>query len=138
MHFTGLRRNKSAALALLLFPGIVYASPPGAEPEPAVLSGLSVVFKLDVLGGTYGGERWLSKPTFTSLVQPGTVGKVDVKVRGIDTRGNLVHVVPEWTAADPERITVTPRPKGEFRITMKGPGVSRLTVASVEASGDAA
>jgi len=117
---------------LLLLPAVAPAGPGGEEPAMAPLSGLSILFKRDprLLGGTYGGEQWLSPRTFTSAAQPGTVGTVDVRVRGVDTGGRLVEVLPEWTPADPERVTVVPGPNDEYRITVKGPGESTLAVAA--------
>jgi FKBP-type peptidyl-prolyl cis-trans isomerase len=134
-----MRRSKPlASLALLLLCGVVRASAQEAGKAPAVLSDISISFKRDprVLGSTYGGVSWLSPPTFTSAAQPGMVGTVDVKVRGVDARGKLVEIVPQWTAADPDKVTVTPGPKDEFTITVKGPGESKLRVASQGVSKD--
>jgi FKBP-type peptidyl-prolyl cis-trans isomerase len=133
-----MRRPKAVgSLMLLLVCGYARASP--QEPPPAAaLSDISISFKRDprVLGATYGGTSWLSPPTFTSAAQPGMVGTVDVKVRGVDARGKLVEIVPQWTAADPDKVTVAPGQKDEFTITVKGPGESKLRVASQGVSKD--
>jgi len=130
-------RGRSAALAasmLVLLTGAVPASAQQPVRPPPSLTDIRILFKLDPLlsGPTYGGERWLSPATFTSAAQAGTVGTVDVKVRGVDARGRPVNIVPEWTAADPDMVTVTPgqKQKDEFRITVKRAGESKLTVAS--------
>ena len=74
---------------------------------PAELSALSILYKSDsrMVGGTYAAPRWLIGPTFSSTVQPGAVSIVDVKVRGLDATGKLMPVYPDWTVADPDRIT---------------------------------
>jgi FKBP-type peptidyl-prolyl cis-trans isomerase len=58
------------------------------------------------------------------------VGTVDVKVRGVDARGKLVEIVPQWTAADPDKVVVAPGANDEFTITVKGPGETKLRVSS--------
>lgn len=119
-------------LGLVVLAAAVAASARAADPAVPSLTDIRVLFKLDaqLSGPTYGGERWLSPPTFTGGAQAGTVGTVDVKVRGVDARGKAVKIVPEWTAADPGMVTVTPGQKDEFRITVTRAGESTLTVAS--------
>jgi FKBP-type peptidyl-prolyl cis-trans isomerase len=119
-----------AVLSVLLSGGAA-APARSAESAPAVKA-LTVSFKMDSrLGGsTYGGERWLSPPTFATSAQEGTIGTVDVRVVGIDGGGHAVTVAPEWTAADPEMVAVTAPKKNEFRITIRRPGESKLTVAA--------
>jgi DNA-binding CsgD family transcriptional regulator len=133
MVSAGLGRSAALAASMLaLMTGAVQAFARAADPAAASLTDIRVLFKLDprLSGPTYGGERWLSRPTFTSGVQEGTVGKVDVKVQGVDATGRVVSVVPEWTAADPEMVTVTAGENNQFRITVKRPGESKLRVAS--------
>jgi FKBP-type peptidyl-prolyl cis-trans isomerase FklB len=112
--------------------GIVRASSEQANLATSPVAGITVSFKLDarLSGPTYGGERWLSPPTFSSAAQPGKEGTVDVKVRGVDAGGRPVDIVPEWTAADPDMVTVTPGQNDMFKITVKRVGESRLRVAS--------
>ena len=124
-------RGRSSTLTLLVFlAGAVQASPQTTHAAP--LTDITVLFKLDarLSGGTYGGERWLSPPTFTSAAQGGTVGTVEARVKGIDDKGRRVDIVPEWTATHPEMVTVTPGEGDAFRITVKRVGESRLKVAS--------
>jgi hypothetical protein len=104
----------------------------GEGAAPAALSGLSILYKSDsrMVGGTYAAPHWLKKPKFTSAVQPGAMAIVDVKVRGLDATGKLMPVDPDWTVADPDRITVTPGGAGEFRIIVNGAGESTLRVSS--------
>ena len=108
------------------------ATDPAASPTE-----IRLLFKLDprLNGPTYGGERWLSPPTFTSGAQEGSTAAVDVKVQGVDARGRVVAVTPEWTPADPEMVSVT----GEgdrFRIIAKRAGESKLRVAAQGVSMD--
>ena len=136
-------RGRSAMLAASLpllasWTGVTDASAQSADPAGASLTDIRVLFKLDprVSDPTYGGARWLSPPTFTSGAQEGTVGTVDAKVQGVDAAGRTVGVVPEWTAADPEMVTVTSGENDEFRITVKRAGESKLRVASRGVSRD--
>ena len=119
MVSAGLGRSSTLTLSLLLsLAGVVQASTQTTHPT-APLTDITVLFKLDprLSGGTYGGERWLSPPTFTSAAQGGTVGTVDARVKGVDDKGRPVDIVPEWTATNPEMVTVTPGERDEFRIT---------------------
>ena len=119
-------------MSLLLWPGDLPAPPPAQGTVAPSLVGLSISFKLDprLSGPTYGGERWIQPQTFTSALQEGTVATVDVKVRGVGTRGESIAIVPVWTPEDPEMVTVIPGSRGEFRITVRRAGESRLKVAS--------
>jgi FKBP-type peptidyl-prolyl cis-trans isomerase FklB len=120
-----------AASLLVLWTGAADTSAQAPDPADA-LTDLRVSFKLDprVSNPTYGGARWVSPPTFTSGAQEGTVGTVDARVQGVDATGRTVRVVPEWTAADTEMVTVTAGENDEFRITVKRAGESKVNVAS--------
>jgi len=127
------RSKAVASLALVFASGVVAsAQEAGPAPAPAALSDIAIAFKRDprVLGATYGGTTWLSPQTFTSAAQPGTVGTVEVRVRGVDAHGKPVVIVPQWTAADPDKVSVAAGVKDEFTISVKGPGESRLRVAA--------
>jgi len=122
-------------LLMLAFAGSLLALNEGAgtsQAGPAVIADIQVFFKMDprLSGPTYGGEHWFSQPTFTSAAQEGPVGTVDVKVQGIDARGKPLGIVPEWTALDPDMVTVTPGKTGQFRITVKRTGESKLRISS--------
>ena len=121
-----------SGVVLLPAVGSVSAQP---ENETGPLRSIAISFKLDprMSGGTYGGERWVSPPTFTSPAQGGDTATVTAKVEGIDAKGGLVSISPEWTAADPEMVTVAADGK-LYRITVKHPGESRLRVAARGAS----
>ena len=118
-----------AALLSVLLPSIVPASPLLAEPDADSLKAITVTFKLDprLSGGTYGGERWVSPPTYTGASAQDTI---EARVGGTDAKGRPVRISATWTASDPEMVTVTPGQKNEFRITVKRTGECKLTVAS--------
>jgi FKBP-type peptidyl-prolyl cis-trans isomerase FklB len=119
-----------AALLSVLLPRIVPASPTQlAEPDADSLKVITVTFKLDprLSGGTYGGERWVSPPTYTGATAQDTI---EARVGGMNAKGRPVRISATWTASDPEMVTVTPGQKNEFRITVKRTGESKLTVAS--------
>jgi hypothetical protein len=122
----------ATAVFVLGLPILPLAADQPAEPRHHALAAITISFKqgFRVSGGTYGGERWSSRPVFTSSAQAGSVGTVDVRVRGVDVTGRPIEIVPEWTPGDPERVSVAPGPKGGYRITVKGAGESTLTVAS--------
>jgi FKBP-type peptidyl-prolyl cis-trans isomerase FklB len=126
------RRDRFLALAsiLTLWAGAARASAQTTEPAP--LTNIRVLFKLDprLSGPTYGGERWLSPATFTSGAQEGSTATVEVKVQGVDTQGRVVSVVPEWTARDPRMVGVAAIEDNRFRITVSRAGESKLEVAS--------
>ena len=118
-----------AALLLVLLPSIVPASPQLAEPDTNSLEAITVSFKLDprLSGGTYGGERWVSPPTYTGANAQDTI---EARVGGTNANGRPVRISATWTASDPEMVPVTPGQRNEFRITVKRTGESNLTVAS--------
>jgi hypothetical protein len=120
------------------------ASPPKPVPAPSSLPAqagvrLNVSFKLDprLSGGTYGGERWVSPPTFTSVVQEGKEATVDAVVKGLDSRGAPLRIDPNWTAADPSMVIVSPVSPGQtdhVQITVKHVGETKLTIAALGVS----
>lgn len=92
------------------------------------LADVALSFKLDprLSGPTYGGERWVSPPTYT-----GARGQdaVDVRAEGVEPGGRPRPVAPDWIASDPELVTVSPEHGARVTIQVKGPGESRVTVA---------
>ena len=119
----------TGGLMLFLCAGVLVGSAPSEDPRAASPTDIGVLFQFDP-GPTYGGVRWISPPTFTSGAQKGTVGTVRVKVRGMAADGSSVTVVPEWTATDPEMVTVTPAENEEFLISVQRAGESTLRVAA--------
>ncbi|HEU4382873.1 MAG TPA: hypothetical protein VFR85_05140 [Anaeromyxobacteraceae bacterium] len=104
-----------------------------APPAPAPGTRITLSFKIDprVLGPTYGGEKWVSPPTFTGARAQDAV---ETTARAADARGAPVKTDPEWTVSDPELLTVLP-PRGKrVTITAKRPGSSTVTVKAGGAS----
>jgi hypothetical protein len=95
----------------------------------AALTGINVSFKLDprIFSGNYGGERWVSPPTYTGASAQDTV---ESRVDGIDAMGQRVRITPKWTPADPEMVEVSPREGNAVKITVKRAGESKLIVAA--------
>lgn len=138
MISTGGRRwGRGIGVATLMVVCSAHSTVP-AHAATAQVVAISVSFKLDprLSGATYGGELWVSKPTFSSAAQPGKEGTLDVKVRGVDARGSPLDIVPEWTVSEPDMVTVTPGQNGVFQITVKRVGASRLRVTSQGVSKD--
>ena len=102
----------------------------GNEAGPAVLMGITVFFKLDhrMSGPTYGGERWVSPPTFT-FAQGGKQLTIEAKSQGVDAGGRPIDISPNWIPADPGMVAVTPGEGNEVKITVRRAGQSSLKVA---------
>lgn len=131
------RRNPMRIAVALLVALSALAGPSrslaGEEKAPPAAAKILVAFKLDprLLGPTYGGERWVSPPTYSGAAAQDTV---EARASAVDTGGKVVKVSPEWTASDPEMVTVSP-PRGEqVKISVKRAGESSVTVRSGGAS----
>jgi hypothetical protein len=101
--------------------------------EPATASDIRFAFKLDprLSGGTYGGERWVSPPTYTGLRAQNTV---EVRARVFDAAGAPMNISPEWKPENPDMVSVTPGDGERVTITVQGAGESRLKVTADGAS----
>ena len=97
------------------------------KPEPAGVIQLS--FKLDprLSGATYGGERWVSPPTYQ-----GSTGQNTVEAKGslVDAGGRPTRGSIEWKPSDPEMVAVSPVRGERVTITVKRVGESSLTLTS--------
>lgn len=95
-----------------------------SEPPPTARESISVSYRLDprLAGGTYGGERWIKGPSYTSSAQPGPAAVIEAKA-----------AATKWTASDPSMVTVAPVSPGRVRITVRKPGESRLTLSDEHA-----
>lgn len=107
--------------------GATIAPSPAPPADPASLTGMAISFKLDprLAGGTYGGERWVSPPTYSGAAAQDTV---EARVEGIGPKGQTLKVSPRWTPSDPEMVTVSPEEGSSVRITVKREGECRLQV----------
>src|SRR5689334_19249650 len=114
------------------------AAKPGASagnPDAISLATFRFLFKLDprLAGGTYGGERWVSPPTYSIATQRGPESTVEIKVEGVDSKGKPVRIHPKWSASDPQMVTVSPvsaNRQDHIRIAIKRPGESKLEVTA--------
>ena len=106
-----------------------------AAPPPAGdLSDIRVSFKLDprLTRAQYMGDRWVSKPTFTTTLQPGPEFAVEVRAQGLDAEGKPVSAAPQWIPQDPDMVAVTPSQGKLVTIKVKRPGETVLRVVSGE------
>lgn len=128
MHTTKATRSL-AALLLALLTAFVPVTPVAASSSEASLSSLVVSFKLDprLSGSTYGGEHWVSPPTYTGATGQDTV---EARVDGTDAKGKSVNISAEWIPEDSEMVTVSPSRGKQVKITMHRAGESKLKVTS--------
>lgn len=103
-----------------------------ATQAPGDLADIAVSFKLnpELTRGLYMGDRWVSPPTFTSRAPVGTEVVVDARAEGRDGKGRTTKIIPRWTPADPEMVTVTPGEGKDVKITVKRAGETTLEVAA--------
>ena len=128
MRVTNLTRSL-AALVLMLLTASVQASPAAVSSAEASLTGLVVSFKLDprLSGGSYGGERWVSPPTYTGASGQDTV---EARVEGTDVKGRSVNISAEWIPEDSEMVTVSPGQGKQVKVTVHRVGESKLKVTA--------
>jgi len=129
-----VRWSVAVGAALVLSAGIV-CTDEQTSPAGASVMRIAISFKVDprVLGGTYGGGRWLSKPTYNSAAQPGQEASVEAKVRGVDAGGRVVPISPDWVLSDPEMVVVAPVSGAQLdhvRLIVRRIGESKLRVVS--------
>jgi hypothetical protein len=93
---------------------------------------MRISFKLDprASGSTYGGERWIAAPTFTSPRQVGKEASVEARTEGVAQNGVPVSAAAEWKPADPKMITIAQGEGDQVKLTVHYPGQSRVTVAA--------
>ena len=93
--------------------------------------GLSVLFKLDPrLTASYGGDRWVSPATYTR-VGDATSAVIEARAQA-QSSAAAKAAAPEWTASDPEMVSVSPAKGAVVTITVKRAGTSTIQVASGE------
>jgi hypothetical protein len=107
------------------------ASQGHAPRAPGGPAGIAVSFKLDprLATPTYGGERWVSPPTYTRMGE-GKTCTVEARAQGLDATGRRVPISPQWTSADPDMVSVTPSVGNDVRILVQRAGESTLRVSS--------
>jgi hypothetical protein len=120
-------RSLALAAWILLLPTGVNPAVRAAEPEAA--SDIKFSFKLDprLAGGTYGGERWVSRPTYTGI---GGQNIVEVRAKVLDAAGRPTKLSPKWIPDNPAMVSVVPGDGMQVKITVQGAGESKLKVAA--------
>ncbi|MDP2660088.1 MAG: hypothetical protein Q8R28_05115 [Dehalococcoidia bacterium] len=114
-------------------PAAVPATPaPTAAPAASGLAGIQVSYRLDpwLIGGTYGGELWVSPAVFGPTTQGGNTFTLQVRAQGLDGQGNPMVISPQWKPADPETLAVSPSQGSVVMLTVQRPGQSSLQVVS--------
>ena len=121
------------ALSMLAAPSCSWATDAKAAPAGASAGKIILSFKIDprVLGPTYGGEHWVSPPTYTGARAQEAV---EAMARAVDAKGAPVRIEPEWTVSDPGLLAVSPSRGKRVTITAKRPGTSTVTVKAGGAS----
>lgn len=132
------RRSVLVSAALAVSPSVLCAAPEQTSPAGEPATRIAVSFKMDprVLGGSYGGERWIAGQRFSSAVQQGTEVTIEAKVRGRDAGGKTVPIDPAWVAEDADMVAVSPVAGTELdhvQLTVKKLGECTLRVGSPEA-----
>jgi FKBP-type peptidyl-prolyl cis-trans isomerase FklB len=107
------------------------AVPAANGPAPRIV----VSFKLDprIATGNYGGERWVSPPTYTKVGE-GKICKIEARLEALDTHGRRLGLSSKWTAADPEMVTITPGEGKQVTMTVQRAGETSVRVTSEGAS----
>ena len=81
-----------------------------------------VSFKMDprIASGNYGGERWVSPPTYVRLGE-GKTCTIEARTPGAGTT---------WIPSDPAMVTIAPGHSQQITMTVLRAGESRVRVAS--------
>jgi len=117
----------SAALSVTAFAGSVSLLASGASAAgPVPLADIRVYYKLDprLSGPTYGGERWVAPPTYSTASDP-----IHLRAEGVDANGRAKRISPKWTAADPRMVGISASAGGAAQISVKHAGESTVQIA---------
>src|SRR5919198_235760 len=100
-----------------------------AEQAGVPLKAIQISFKLDsrLSGPTYGGERWVSPRTYVGVSGQ---TEVDLRAAGIDANGSPVSVAPDWSASNPEMISIAPARGDRVKITINRAGEGSVRAVS--------
>ena len=107
------------------------------RPQESAIAAVQLLFKLDprLLGPTYGGERWVSPPTYGPILHPGSTYVVEARAVALNQEGERLPAATfEWIPEDPEMVAVSPGQGEAVSIKVQGAGESRLQVTSRGAS----
>jgi FKBP-type peptidyl-prolyl cis-trans isomerase FklB len=118
-----------AASVFTLFPSAGQAAQEAARPAATpTVSVIQLSYKRDprVVDGFRGVGPWASGPNFAGAYAQDTV---EVRAEGVNTAGKPVKISPEWTASDPEMVTISPGQGDDVKITVHRAGESKLKIA---------
>ena len=117
------------AAALLVALSTLAGAAPSLAGEQKAGNVIRLSFKMDprLAGATYGGERWVSPPTYQGASGQNTV---EAKASVVDASGRPAKATIDWKASDPELVTVSPASGEKVTITVKRVGESSLTLTS--------
>ena len=90
---------------------------------------LAVSFKLDprLSGGVYGGDRWVSVPTYTKVGEGRTCTfEARIQNASVDEKAPA----PTWTAADPDMVRIDPGQGMQVKLLVQRAGETRVHVES--------
>jgi hypothetical protein len=122
---------RSPAALLVALSALTGAAPSlaGEKKVEPTASVIQLAFKLDprLSGATYGGERWVSPPTYQGSSGQSTV---EAKASLMDASGRPTQASIDWKPSDPEMVTVSPAAGEKVTITVKRAGESSLTLTS--------
>jgi hypothetical protein len=93
---------------------------------------LSVFFRLDPrLTAAYGGDRWVSPPTYTR-VGDATGAVIEARAQRRRENADAKAEVPRWTTSDPAMVAITPAEGAVVTITVRRAGASSIRITSGE------
>ena len=106
-------------------------SPVRTTPRPE-LSTITVAYKLDprVTKSLYMGTRWVAPPTYTQ-VQDGQRLAVEAQAYGVDARGGVHAIAPDWRSSDPTVASIASASGNLATITVLKPGESTVEVTAM-------
>ena len=120
------------ALAVVLSFGvslIAESSQTGAHPATtSAVTGIQLSFKRDprMVDPFRGIGPWVTGSSYTGATAQDTV---EVRAEGVGPAGKPAKISPEWSASDPEMVTVSPSQGDDVKITVHKAGESKLKVS---------
>ena len=116
-----------AALPFVLVPGAARAQGAAAPASTASVTGIQLSFKRDprMVDPFRGIAPWVTGSNYTGATAQDTV---EVRAEGVDAAGKPTKISPEWSASDPEMVTVSPSQGDNVKITVHKAGESKLKI----------